>query len=220
MSFSAIRTSIPARAGLSLLALALTAVALEAAPYGRGDTVTITGVVTDGQGTPLPNLQVVLVAARSAFDFRTLSKERRHGTRLAATTDADGEFQIDWPWEEFYNRFDLQVGVLVRDTEGEKLRELQRVDLTRRIRQGSPVVTTLTVEDTRFLREFRDFMARLESEDQRSTYQRVGYPGRVDRFSHGGHEEVTWWYFRIGRAYRFRDGRLDKVIEFEPVRSF
>ena len=48
----------------------------------------------------------------------------------------------------------------------------------------------------------------------------MGIPAKVDRMKLTTHEEVTWWYFEAGKAYRFRSGRLIETSEFEPVAPF
>jgi hypothetical protein len=45
----------------------------------------------------------------------------------------------------------------------------------------------------------------------------MGKPDRVDRLEMSGGDEVAWWYFERGKSFHFRDGRLDQVMEFEPV---
>ena len=211
-------------------ALALAALLLGAAvpppaaagrfPYAQGDEVTFTGVVTDAAGVPLPELQITLEASRAAFNIKRLGRVRENTRRLATVTDESGEFSLPWRWDDYFNRFDVVVAVPVRTPEGEELVELQRVDLSRRTQQGSPVVAAIQVVDTDLVETRRQFLAALDSEDERKVYEQAGQPDRLDQVRFPDYEEATWWYFRHGRAYRFRDGTLHQVIPFEPVEPF
>ena len=50
--------------------------------------------------------------------------------------------------------------------------------------------------------------------------ERVIESAQSARITVAGREEVTWWYFLVGRAYRFVDGQLDEISRFEPVETF
>ena len=204
---------------LVALAVSLPAVAARS-PYAQGDEVVFTGVVTNAAGLPIPALQVTLEASRAAFNFRRLGRVRENATRLATVTDERGEFSLPWRWDDYYNRFDLIVSVSIRTAEGESMVELQRVDLSRRTHQGSPVVSAIQLADTELVDSRREFLAALNSDDERRVYEQAGLPERTDRVRFPSYEEVTWWYFRHGRAYRFRDGILNQVVPFDPVEPF
>ena len=49
--------------------------------------------------------------------------------RVAAVTDAGGQFTLEWPWDSYFNHFELVVGVPVRKARKESLVELAREDL-------------------------------------------------------------------------------------------
>ena len=179
-----------------------------------------TGLVTDTAGRPVPDLQITLEASRAAFDFKKLGRVRENTRKLATVTDERGEYSLPWRWDDYFNRFDLVVAVAVRTSEGEELVELQRIDISRRTQQGSPVVNPVQLEDTELVESRQQFLAALDSEDERKVYEQAGQPERMDRVRFPDHEEVTWWYFRHGRAYRFHDGTLRQVIPFDPVEPF
>ena len=216
------RRRLPALAVTALLVALAGSLPAAAArsPYAQGDEVLFTGIVTNPAGLPIPGLQVTLEASRAAFNFRSLGRVRENATRLATVTDERGEFSLPWRWDDYYNRFDLLVEVSVRTAEGESLVELQRVDLSRRTNQGSPVVSAIQLADTDLVDSKREFLAALESDDERKVYEQAGMPERTDRVRFPNYEEVTWWYFRHGRAYRFHDGTLRQVIPFDPVEPF
>ena len=214
------RRSTPALLGLlGLLAAGALAPAV-AARYAQGERVQITGIVADAQGQPLPEIRVTFEATRTYFSVRelrrTTDKEIR---RVSATTSATGEYTLVWPWDSYFNHFEVAAGVPVRAGSVERLEELARQDITRRVQAGSPAVVAVTVENRQFLDSFRQFLASIKTEDQRKVYQEMGKPDRIRNVQYPGHLESSWWYFESGRVYRFRDGRLEQVVPFDPVRG-
>jgi hypothetical protein len=189
-----------------------------AARYTQGERVQITGIVADAQGQPLPEVRVTFEATRTYFSMRelrrTADKEIR---RVSATTSASGTYTLVWPWDSYFNHFEVVVGVPVRTGKGERLEELARQDVTQRVQAGSPAVVAVTVENRKFLDSFRQFVASIQTEDQRKVYQEMGKPDRIRHVQYPGHLESSWWYFESGRVYRFRDGRLEQVVPFDPV---
>jgi hypothetical protein len=211
---------VPSLVSLLLLVVLIPTAPATAAPRSTGDRVPVTGVVTDGHGRPLANLQVVLEGSRVFFNLRRLRRDERHPRRLAATTNERGEFSLEWLWDDFFNHFTLRVAVPVRTAQGEELRDLKEVDLTRRLEQQGPVVAAVTVEDTSFLEAFRDFLSTLDSSDERRIYREMGYPDKVDDLTLPDRTETAWWYFRRGQVVRFRDGQVYETGSFEPVERF
>jgi hypothetical protein len=208
----------PALLGLVFLLAALAPAF--AARYAQGERVQITGLVADAQGQPLPDVRVVFEATRTYFSIRQLRRtEAQDVRRVSATTNASGEYTIEWPWDSYFNHFEVVAGVPVRTRSGERLEELARQDVTRRVLAGSPAVVGVTVENRRFLDNFRQFLASIRTEDQRKVYQEMGKPDRIRNVQYPGHLESSWWYFESGRVYRFRDGRLEQVVPFDPVRG-
>lgn len=208
----------------SWLAVALTAACLamalvatspaEASAYQKGEPVQFTGLVTDGDGTPIGDVQVVLEASRNKFSYLKLRRERVDDFRVSSTTNSSGEYRIRWPWNEYYNGFELLVTIPVRRKDGEHLRVLLRKDISELALTGSPVVTPLVIEDTSFLVTFRRFLAALDSDDEKRVYQEQGRPDKVEEPRAG---EGAWWYFDRGKVYRFENGRLTKVDSFDPI---
>ena len=98
--------------------------------------------------------------------------------------------------------------------------ELAREDVTQRLGQGSPVVVNLQSPESAWLERHRRFYATLRNDAEREVFAEMGPPDRVDSLELAGREEVTWWYFRSGKAYRFQEGRVGEVVRFEPVASF
>ncbi|HEX5757823.1 MAG TPA: hypothetical protein VF121_01380 [Thermoanaerobaculia bacterium] len=213
------RTAARTLAGLLLVALAAAAPVLAARP-AAGEKVEVTGLVTGPDGAPLPNLRVALEASRSTWSFRELQRTKKDARRVAATTNARGEFALAWPRDRYYNHFELLVGVPVRRPGGERLEVLERVDLTSRFEQGGPVVATVTVQNAAFIAKLRQFVAQVQSADEQRVYAAMGKPDQVQVVNHPDHRETAWWFFESGKVYRFRDGRLTQVTPFEPVRQF
>lgn len=213
------------------LALALTQALFSALPasaqlrfsrggYEPGQRVEVTGLVTDPAGRPLEDVQVVLELARETFDLRSFGRTRKRVTPVAATTNARGEYTIVFPWDDYFNSFELVTGVTVRGPRGERLSELERLDLTRRIGKGSPVVATVVVQNAAFVRGLREFVASVRSADERRIYEQMGRPDKVQVTKYPDREETAWWYFKAGRVYRFASGTLRGTERFEPVRDF
>jgi hypothetical protein len=217
-----IRRLPPALLGLGFLGLVLLATALPAAAarYDDGQRIQVTGIVADSQGQPLANVRVTFEASRTYFSMRQLRRtEADDVRRVSATTGPRGEYTVEWPWDSYFNHFELAAGVPVKGKAGEKLQELTRQDVTRRVLAGSPAVVAVTIEDRQFIDRLREFLASIRTDEQRKVYDEMGKPDRVRNVQYPGYLESSWWYFESGRVYRFRDGRLEQVVPFDPVRG-
>lgn len=200
----------------------LAAAPLVAARLSQGDSVQVTGVITDQQGRPLSDVRVTFEATRTYFSVRRFQRTQTDEIRrVTAVTDAAGQFTLQWPWDSYFNHFELMVGVPVRKARQDSLVELAREDITRRLQGGSPVVASLVVsnQNAQFLTKLRELIASIQSDDERRVYDEMGKPDKVERVVYPGRTEVSWWYFDAGRVYRFQDGRLEQVVPFEPVKS-
>lgn len=202
-----------------LLAVSLASPAA-AVHYKQGDPIQLTGIVSDAKGSPLAGVRVILEASRSYFSIRQLRRDEKDVRTVLATTDDHGSYTIVWPWDSYYNRFSIVVGVPVKLRSGEKLQELDRQEVTRQVAGGSPVVVSAVIQDRGFLDRYRAFLASIQTDDQRKVYDELGKPDKVQNVQLPGHLESSWWYFEIGRVYRFRDGRLEQVVPFDPVKGF
>ena len=136
--------------------------------------------------------------------------------RVSVTTNAAGEYTLTWPWDGYFNHFEVVVGLPVRVPTGERLEELACQDVTSRVQTGSTAEVAVTVENREFLDGFRKFVASL-TDDQRRVYQEMGKPDRIRDLQYPDYLESSWWYLERGRVYRFRDGRLEQVVPFEPT---
>ena len=209
--------------GLAVVSLATIALAPPAAATdyrSRGDRVTVEGTVTDRAGAPVPDLSVILLAAHRGFDFNSMRRSEEGWLKVRGRTDAQGRFSIDWTWHPYYDAFRIRAEApgAPASASGSGLPPgvLTEIDLTRRMLEGSPVVVALEVGWT----GISTAAAAAHSDDQRRIYGEMGNPDRVDRLEMPGGDEVAWWYFERGRSYHFRDGQLDQVMEFEPVKGF
>ncbi len=207
-----------------LLALAAgsfhSAAAAKGRGYDRGELVTITGTVTDIDSQPIADLEVVLEAARHSYDYLRFRRRKPVVRETSTRTSTDGAFEIQWPWDKGFNRFSLAFGVTVAEPGGERFHALHREDLSSRIGHGSPVVATVQIEDTSFLESFLEFRAGVETEAQEQVYREAGKPDKVRQRVSASGTFVDWWYFEMGKVYRFRDGELEEVEDFEPVEPF
>ena len=189
-----------------------------AARHGQGERVQVTGLVSDRQGKPLDGVRVTLEVSRSYFSVRYFRKTQADDVRrVSAMTNAKGEYTLEWPWDSYFNHFELTAGVPVRKGRTDRLEELAREDVTKRLLGDSPVVVSLVIENVKFLESLRQFLAMVKSEDERRTYDEMGKPDKVQRLEYPDHVEASWWYFESGRVYRFRSGRLEQVVPFTPV---
>jgi uncharacterized protein RhaS with RHS repeats len=189
-----------------------------AARYDQGQRIQVTGVVTDSQGQPIGNIRVVLEVSRTYFSMRELRRTAGADVRrVSATTDARGNYTVEWPWDSYFNHFELVAGIPVRVKTGETVQELARQDVTRRVDAGTPAVVGVTIENRQFLDSVRQFLASIQTEDQRKIYQEMGKPDRIRNVQYPSYLESSWWYFESGRVYRFRDGRLEQITPFDPV---
>ncbi len=186
----------------------------------RPGVVQITGRVTDASGRSLSDLQVVLEASHRSFDFSTLTRVERGQTRRTTRTDARGEFSLRWYPNDYFNQFDLKIGMTVRVPDGDQFYTLEQRSLDGLQLEEGPLAVDVTVADTSFLLRYRSFVAGLDSEDEHKVYSEMGIPAKIDRIALATHEEVTWWYFEAGKAFRFKNGGLAEVSRFEPVEPF
>jgi hypothetical protein len=211
-------------AALVFLAALLAAPSVAAAsPYRDGERVQFAGVVTDAAGKPVPGAQVVLEAARSYLSLRQLRRTARDVRRVSATARANGEYTLEWPWDDSYNHFELLAGATVRRGREESLEVLEREDVSERVLAGSPVVSAIVIHNRGFIDRLREFVASVQSLDERKAYEEMGTPDDVKRVNYAGRPqdtEVSWWYFDAGKVYRFRNGRLEQVDRFDPVQRF
>lgn len=189
-----------------------------AARYQQGEKVQVTGIVTSRDGRPIEGLRVALEVSRSYFSLRQFRRTQADDIRrVSAVTNAKGEYSVEWPWDSYFNHFEIVAGAPVRKGKEDRLEELAREDVTRRLLAGSPVVVSPVIENTKFLDSLRQFLAMVRSSDERRTYEEMGKPDKVQRLEYPDHVEDSWWYFESGRVYRFRDGRLEQVVPFTPV---
>lgn len=204
-------------------ALAIGVLTVWAAPapaHQTGDRVQVTGIVTAPGGEPIADLKVVLVRSRETFDIRRFRRTQKKVNRISAVTSSRGEYTIEWPWDKYYNRYDLVVGIPVQTPNGETLRVLEEVDLTRRLQKGSPVVSSIVVEKADYVTSLRAFLAQIDTENEREVYERSGKPDKVETVQYPDRDESAWWYFALGKVYRFDNGVLKTVEEFDPVKDF
>lgn len=180
----------------------------------------IAGTVTAANGKALSGLRVVLEASNREFDFRSLQRVKRNTFRRSGETDQKGNFELRWNRDSLFNYFELLIGMNVRVPEGTQFYTLERVPLAIDLTTEGPLEVDVTVADTAFLERYKSFVAALDTDDERQTFDRMGVPAKIDRLRLSTHEETTWWYFEAGKGFRFRGGRLAETFDFEPVTPF
>lgn len=188
-------------------------------PYRKGQTVTMYGRVSDAEGHSLGEVTVLLEVSRRAFRWTKLRRETGNELTVPVTAGADGSYRIDWRWDPFYNLLALAVALPVREDGHETFEVFYRLDVTQWLAGASPVEIALVVPDTAALEELRAFLASIDSADEKRVYREMGRPDRIDRGVADYDPDRSWWYFEAGKVYRFRKGKLDAVVAFEPVPS-
>lgn len=192
-------------------------IVVTAGPYVEGDFIEIAGTVADASGVPIPDVHVIFRAAKKSFSVSKFGNATRDEVQQRTETDPHGQFNFRWRWVDYYNRYEILVVIPRRSAAGDSFDILSQLDISKRIRKGSPVVVALTVEEGEFLDNLRDFLATIDTEDEKRIYDEMGNPDRVQTIEHPTHDEISWWYFKAGKAYRFRDGELQQVVHFDPV---
>ena len=205
---------------LSLVTAATPASALFKGPlYKPGERVEITGLVTTPEGDPIDDVRVVLELSRKAFDFHKMWIARGKVFKVSDTTNAKGEYTISFPWDDYYNEFDLVAGVTERDANGETFVELRRIDVEKRVKAASPAVVPIVIKNHAYIEKLRQFLATIDTPDEQRVYQDQGRPDKVEATTYADRQEVAWWYFDRGKVYRFENGKLDRVEDFDPVKT-
>ena len=207
-------------------------------PPENGDTVRVTGQVSDPQGRAVPGAHVVLEAYRSYFSLRRFERRAKDFRRVETVTDENGRYRLEWLWDDYFNRF--RVGVerpgreagsgAARSRPAEEVEAADgtkespylvvQTDLRTRLERSGTAVVPLVVEDAEPLQAFRRFESSLATEDQRRIYRDLGYPDEVQVLELTDVREASWWYFDRGEVYRFADGELREIEPFEPVTGF
>ena len=158
-------------------------------PYDTGDEVTVSGVVTDATGKPLEGVDVVLEASRLGVQLNPPGRVKRDVVTGSTRTGKGGDFALRFDWDWRYNHFELIGGVSVPTPGGKRLQELARLDISRRVEQGSPVVVPLTISETDFLDKLHAFESSLSSADEKHVYAEQGKPDRVDQLRYPDRRE-------------------------------
>ena len=205
---------------LCIVLTIVTPLGVTAGPYAEGDYIEIAGTVADSSGLPIPDVHVIFRAAKKSFSISQFGNATRDQVQQKTETDPHGQFSFRWRWVDYYNHYDVLVVIPRRSAAGDSYDVLSQLDISKRIRKGSPVVVALTVDEGEFLTNLRDFLATINSEDEKRIYDEMGNPDRVQTIEHPTHDEISWWYFQAGKAYRFRDGELQQVVHFDPVAPF
>ncbi len=169
-------------------AIVIAATPAAATPYNDNERVQFTGVVSDPAGKPVPGAQVVVEVSRRYLSLRQLRRAEKDVRRVGASTNAQGEYSIEWPWDGYFNHFQLLAGVSIRHGKEEHFEVLASEDVTERVLAGSPVVSPIEIHDRGVVDRVRDFVAAVRSEDQRRVYEEMGVPEDVKRVSDAGRQ--------------------------------
>ncbi len=179
-----------------------------------GDIVKITGQVLDPDGQPVDGVVVVLAAARSTYSFLKRQKVVEPPLRQTATVDSQGRFELEWHWDRHYNEFSIFAGLEVTRSGTADFEILtSQEDLSDRLTREIPTHITLTLSRQGYADWLKRFLADRSSPDEEKIFREAGRPDRIRVQG----RESSWWYFELGKVYRFENGALDQVIHFDPM---
>ncbi|MEM7352185.1 MAG: hypothetical protein AAF657_15395 [Acidobacteriota bacterium] len=199
------------------LAIVLTCLAGTAhgAAYRKGDPVAIDGRVTDGDGIAVPGVTVLFELSRKSFQLRSFRRVKGPPLKVPVVSGTDGEYRHLWHWDGYYNTFELAVAVPVQRNGRDDFEVLHRVDITPTVSQGGAIQVPLVIEDAAYLRWLRRFLDGQASAEERRIFEEMGRPDRIDAHDPG---VFAWWYFEAGKVYRFRDGAIEQIEPFDPIK--
>ncbi len=186
--------------------------------YRRGEIVRFQGRVVAADGAPLNAVTVLLEASRYAIKLRRISwrglgREKEGMVQLPTTTTGNGEYGLDWTWDDYYNRFELVAALPVQRAGQPDYEVFVRIDVTERVQQGSPVEQLLRIEESHYLAWLRRYLEGQASADEMRIYREMGRPDQL----HAEADETSWWFFAAGKVYYFKAGALRQVTHFDPV---
>jgi hypothetical protein len=204
---------------LTLSIGALLAVPLRGMAQEQTRTIQVSGVVSDAAGVPLPEVTVVFQAARRGLSLHGLRMETGKTQERRVVTNRRGLYTLRWPYDPFYNHFQVRVEMPIRKADGEHTETLAQSELSGVRSASGPLVANLTVEHADRLRSLKKFLAQIDTKDERAIYQKMGQPEEVDGASQDD-GETAWWYFAAGKVYFFRGGKLHETRDFAPVHPF
>lgn len=187
--------------------------------FRKGERITITGRLLAPDDRPLAGVTVLLELRRTTSTLLGLKPKTEEPVQIPSTTGPGGEISIGWSFDPFYDSIGLAVALPVQREGREDFEIFERRDITPAIAQGlSPVAVDLVLERPGYLEWLRLYLEGKASTDEVKVFREQGRPDRVDReLRRGGVVEMGWWYFAKGQCYRFKNGRLDQVIPFEPL---
>ena len=182
----------------------------------KGELVNVSGQVLDKEGAPVTGVTVILEATRSSYSWLKRQKTTEPPLQQLMPVDADGRFQIQWTWDRHHNEFTLVVAMQVTRSGTPDFEILKLQDLTK-IMDGTEPASSLTVdlEQAGYVRWLQTYLADQATEDEEKIFREMGRPGRIET----NDRESSWWYFEVGKVYRFLDGEIDQVIHFDPMES-
>ncbi len=197
------------------------ATAADEAVLRKGDHVLFSGRVTGADGEPVSSVTVLLELSRTSFSLKRFKQVNKNTLRIPVTATVDGRYLHDWRWDGYYNTFELAAAVPGGPGDFEIL---HRIEVTDSVRQGVlpadgtrnlAVVTPLAVDGGGDLGWVRRLLAGTAGDDENRVFREMGRPERADDHGDGA---TSWWYFEAGKVYRFRDGALEEVETFEPIK--
>ncbi len=185
--------------------------------------VVIKGKVRDENGNPVAYADIVVFPKENFLNFivslpskiRGYEKPKLKGI-LFSRTDKNGKFELSLEVERWRSNYIIEAGFFARKEGKDMFYSLGR-SVVKRLHKKVIAYSEIVIHNRKFFDDFKRFVAELDSSKEKEIYNKYGIPERIDRYFVGKKSEVVWWYFSQGKAFRFRDGELIKVEEFDPV---
>ena len=218
------RSRLLQRAAFGALVIVLS-VLLEVAGFQQGvglktREMMIRGAVVNESGYPVPNTPVRLIAQRVEENLQAPTPSILDKKVIETRTDSKGLYEIVALIDSYYNRYVLsfysenQFDSIVYTIPPDE-------DISSAVfKEGTAEITvnrTLTYNP-----QWPEIKSRIEELGANSDRGRIlrlrGVPDKVENFTvQKGEQGELWWYYSKGFCYRFLQGRLDKLFNFNPM---
>ena len=199
--------------GLSVTALALWGCATAWIPERR----ILTGLVTDGEGKPVPRAPVLLVGYTLKLNLKLnpleLYYKELDQKELRTLTDEEGRYRLEFTPNQLGNNLFL----LFYDKEGfdpVRLQKPEPLDVTSQLDMNKEVVINQVLLIHPNWSEVQKRMQEYgPSSDRGRILRQFGLPEKEEKVR----DSEVWWYYSKGQSFRFLEGFLDSSFQFAPT---
>ena len=181
-------------------------------------SIEINGAVTTEEGEPLPNCRIQLSFTRIFVDEEGVTETE--DDVVAGVTDEDGNFSLEMMIEPNWTGFVLRINAARIDPL--RYEQPTEVDLTdvilNGISSGNFVFTVnRAVESRPRWQELKEMIERYgQDSDKGRLLDQLGLPEMVREFVRDGRRGSIWFYYSLGRAFRFLGDEQEVEFRFLP----